>query len=79
MRLAGGKSQAQRLARPKQVLLADHLVWRLRAQLLGERGGTVNGVLGKQIGQGKFLFGNKNLIHGVASLPPHLPSAQIKH
>ena len=51
MRLAGGKSQAQRLARPEQMLLADHLVRRLRAQLLGERGGTVDFVGGKQIAQ----------------------------
>lgn len=40
MRLAGCKREAQRLARPEQVLLADHLVRRLRAQLLGERGKT---------------------------------------
>jgi hypothetical protein len=38
MRLAGFEGEAQRLARPEQVLLADHLVRRLRAQLLGERG-----------------------------------------
>ena len=38
MRLPRLERQAQRLARPEQVLLADHLVRRLRAQLLGERG-----------------------------------------
>jgi hypothetical protein len=37
MRLAGLKRQAQRLARPKQMLLADHLVRRTWAKLLGER------------------------------------------
>ena len=38
MRLPGFEGEAQRLARAEQVLLADNLVWRLRAQLLGERG-----------------------------------------
>ena len=38
MRLARFERQAQRLAWAEQVLLADHLVRRLRAQLLGERG-----------------------------------------
>src|SRR5574343_375497 len=37
MRLPGLESQAQRFAQPEQVLLADHLVRRLRAQLLGQR------------------------------------------
>ena len=72
MRLPGRESQTQRLARPEQVLLADHLIRRLRAQLLGQRGGTINGVLGKQIAQGNFLFGDKGLILEAASLPPHL-------
>ena len=30
---------------PKQVLLADHLIRRLRTQLLGERRGAINRVL----------------------------------
>lgn len=72
MRLPRGESQAQRLARPEQVLLADHLVRRLRAQLLGQRSGTINGVLGKQIAQWNFLSGDKGLILEAASLPPHL-------
>ena len=37
MWLTGLKRQAQRLARPEQMLLADHLVRRFRAQLLGQR------------------------------------------
>ena len=45
MRLAGLERQAQRLARPEQVLLADDLIRLLRAQLLGERGARVNRVL----------------------------------
>ena len=38
MRLARFKSEAQRLAGTKQVLLADHLIRRLRAKLLSQRG-----------------------------------------
>jgi hypothetical protein len=38
MRLAGFEGEAQRLARPKQMLLADHVVRPLRPQLLGQRG-----------------------------------------
>ena len=57
MRLAGFERQPQRLARPEQVLLADHLVRRMRAQLLGERRATVNGVGGKQIAQAVSLPG----------------------
>ena len=37
MRLSGFERQAQRFARPEQMLLADHLVRRLRTQLLGQR------------------------------------------
>jgi membrane-associated protein len=37
MQLAGRERHAQRLALAEQVLLADHLVERLRAQALGER------------------------------------------
>lgn len=51
MRLTGFKRQAQRLAQPEQVHLADHLVRRLRTQLLGQRGISVNRVLGEQIAQ----------------------------
>ena len=55
MRLPGLESQAQRLSRPEQVLLADHLIRRLRAQLLGQRGET-----GLAIPQGDFLRGAVN-------------------
>ena len=72
MRLPGGKSQTQGLARPKQMLLTNHLIRRLRTQLLGQWRGAINGVLGKQIAQGNFLFGDKGLILEAASLPPHL-------
>lgn len=71
MRLPRRKSQAQRLAWPEQVLLANHLIRRLRAQLLGQRRGAINGVLGKQIAQWKFLSGGKSLILNAASVPPH--------
>ena len=48
MRLSGLESQAQRLARPQEVLLTDHLIRRLRPQLLGKGNlgctdATVNG------------------------------------
>ena len=50
MRLTGLKSQAQRLAWPKQVLLTDHLIRCLGTKLLGKRGIAVYGI-GKQIAQ----------------------------
>ena len=37
MRLPGCKSQTQRLARPEQMLLTNHLVRRQWAQLFGKR------------------------------------------
>jgi hypothetical protein len=37
MRLAGLEGKAQRLARPDQVRLAQDLVYRTRAQSLGQR------------------------------------------
>ena len=56
MRLTGFESQAQRLAGAEQVLLADHIVRRLRAQLFGEGGAGVWAVFGKQIAHGiQFL------------------------
>lgn len=52
MRLTGFKRQAQRLARSKQMLLADHLVRRTRAKLLGERRQLIMlSHAGKQISQ----------------------------
>ena len=59
MRLAGSESQAQRLARPEQMLLADHLVRRLRPQLLGQWGITANSIGGKQVAQSGTLSGKK--------------------
>lgn len=65
MRLPGFEGEAQRLARAEQVLLADNLVWRLRAQLLGERGvprpvavnRQIRCILRKQIAQPGTPFG----------------------
>ena len=52
MRLAGLKRQAQRLARPKQMLLADDFVRRTWAKLLGKRGQLILlSCAGKQISQ----------------------------
>ena len=39
------------------MLLADHVIRRLRPQLLGQRGIVVNRILGKQIAQGNTLSG----------------------
>ncbi len=62
MRQARLESQAQRLARPEQVLLADNLIRRLRPKLFSkgsmDRNATVTGrlsrILGKQVVQGHF-------------------------
>ncbi len=43
MGLAGGKGQAQRLARAEQMGLADDLIRGLRAQLFGQRSVAVGG------------------------------------
>jgi hypothetical protein len=52
MWLAGLKRQAQRLTRPKQMLLADHLVRRTWAKLLGKRRQLIMlSSAGKQISQ----------------------------
>jgi hypothetical protein len=50
MRLARLERQAQGFARPEQMLLADHLVRRARAQLFGQRRMPVLvGDMGKQV------------------------------
>ena len=52
MWLAGLKRQAQRLARPKQMLLADYFVRRTWAKLLGKRCQLIMlSCAGKQISQ----------------------------
>ena len=68
MRLPRLESQAQRLTRPEQVLLADHLVRCLRPQLLGQRSMTVYGIGGKQVAQSGTLSGKK------ATSSWHVPS-----
>ena len=52
MWLARFKSQAQGLARPEQMLLANHIIRRLRPKLLGQRRPDLRPGLGKQITQG---------------------------
>ena len=59
-------------------LAGAELIRRLRAQLLGQRGDTINGMLGKQIAQWNFLSGHKGLILEAASLPPHLKLPKSK-
>jgi hypothetical protein len=41
------------------MLLADYVIRRLRAQLLGQRGIAVYRILGKQIAQGNTLSGQQ--------------------
>ena len=46
------RRQAQRFARPEQMLLTNHVIRRLRPQLLGQRRPDIRPGLGKQITQG---------------------------
>ena len=81
MRLPRLESQAQRLTPPEQVLLADHLVRRLRPQLLGQWGITAYGIGRKQVAQSGTLSGKKaTSSRHTASVPadcghPKLPDA----
>ena len=71
MRLSGFERQAQRLARPEQMLLADHLVRRLRAQLLGQWGGSVNAGVGKEIAQNQLQTRENNSSNAVTTASPN--------
>lgn len=55
MKPAGVERDTQRLAGPEQLLLADHVVERLRAQALGQRGERV--AIGRVEGQGGIRHG----------------------
>ena len=71
MRLPGLERQAQRLARPEQMLLADHLIGRLRAQLLGQWGGSVNAGVGKEITQNQLHAPENNSSNAVTTASPN--------
>lgn len=74
MRLPGLERQTQRLAGAEQMLLADHFVRRLRAQLLRERGTRINRVPRKQIGQCAPLPCMKVVIRNMGSVYLQTPA-----